>query len=95
MKIMSKIILQEIKPSTIEKLKHLAKQHQRSIEEEITAILEDVTENVTKNVPEDEPITTPVNKGWQKGFFEEVIGGWKGEPLTREPQPEQQERDFL
>ncbi len=88
---MNKIILQGIKPSTIEKLKYLSKQHQRSIEEEITAILEDVTENIS----EDEPIITPENKGWQKGFFEEVIGGWKGKALTRESQPKQQERDFF
>jgi hypothetical protein len=24
---------------------------------------------------------------WPPGFFEEVIGGWEGEKLTREPQP--------
>jgi hypothetical protein len=24
-----------------------------------------------------------VGKGWPKGFFEEVVGGWKGEPLER------------
>lgn len=25
---------------------------------------------------------------WQPNFFEEVIGGWEGEPLTCEPQYE-------
>jgi hypothetical protein len=30
------------------------------------------------------PSTAPVN--WQPGFFEEVVGSWEGEPLTR---PEQ------
>lgn len=84
---MTQIILEKIKPSVIEKLKNLAQQHQRTIEEEIRAILEDVTEN--------QPITTPENKGWQKGFFEEVIGGWQGKPLVRKPQPEEQERDFF
>jgi len=27
-----------------------------------------------------------VGKGWPPGFFEEVVGGWKGEPLER-PSP--------
>ena len=26
---------------------------------------------------------TPEYKGWMPGFFEEVIGGWVGEPLER------------
>lgn len=30
---------------------------------------------------------------WQPGFFEEVIGGWEGEPLVREPQGELPERE--
>lgn len=29
---------------------------------------------------------TPEKRGWMPGFFEEVIGGWVGEPLER---PEQ------
>lgn len=32
----------------------------------------------------------PISKGgeeWPPGFFEEVIGGWEGEKLIREPQP--------
>ncbi len=83
---MTQIILDKIKPNVIAKLTNLAKQHQRTLEQEITAILEDITDS--------QPITTPENKGWQKGFFEEVIGGWEGEPLVRETQPEYQERDF-
>jgi len=55
--------------------------------------VETLPDDVSKS--EKEVITTPENKGWQKGFFEEVIGGWEGEPLVREAQPEQQERDFL
>ncbi len=84
---MNQIILKEIKPSLISKLTDLATRHSRTLEEEITAILEQVTEN--------EVITTPENKGWQKGFFEEIIGGWEGEPLVRETQPKEQQRDFL
>jgi antitoxin HicB len=53
----------------------------------ITAILEDATEK--------QPIATPKDRGWQEGFFEEVIGGWQGEPLVREPQSEYQEREPL
>ncbi|WP_292704138.1 MULTISPECIES: DUF2281 domain-containing protein [unclassified Nostoc] len=34
--------------------------------------------------------TTPEGKGWNSGFFEEVIGGWVGEPLKR---PEQGEKE--
>ena len=52
-------------------------------------------QDTTTNLKEDEPITTPENLGWKKGFFEEVIGGWKGKPLVRECQPKQQERDFF
>jgi hypothetical protein len=84
---MTPVILQKLNPIVLEKLKYLAQSHQRTLEEEITSILEDVTENT--------PIITPENRGWFPGFFEEVIGGWEGEPLVREHQAEAQERDFL
>jgi len=87
---MTSVILQKLNPIVLEKLKYLkylAQSHQRTLEEEITSILEDVTENT--------PIITPENRGWFPGFFEEVIGGWAGEPLVREHQAEAQERDFL
>ena len=83
---MNQIILNKINPNVIAKLTNLAQKHQRTLEEEITSILEDVIDS--------QVITTPENKGWQKGFFEEVIGSWEGEPLVRETQPEYQERDF-
>lgn len=35
------------------------------------------------------------SQGWQKGFFEEVIGSWEGEELVREKQPNEQEREEL
>ena len=35
------------------------------------------------------------SKGWRPGFFEEVIGGWVGEPLVREPQGEYETREPL
>jgi hypothetical protein len=32
---------------------------------------------------------------WPERFFEEVVGGWKGEPLQRSPQQAPEERDPL
>lgn len=32
---------------------------------------------------------------WQPGFFEEVIGGWEGEPLVREEQGDYEDREQL
>jgi hypothetical protein len=84
---MTQIILETIKPHVIKKLQTLAQKNHRSLEDEITAILEYVTETEEK--------ITHKNKGWQPGFFEEVIGGWEGKPLVREPQPEAQEREPL
>ncbi len=34
-------------------------------------------------------------KGWQPGFFEEVIGGWEGEKLVRDTQPDYEVREEL
>ena len=85
---MTQIILEISQLGVIEKLQNLANQNQRTLEAEIAAILENAVESM--------PITTtPEHGGWLPGFFEEVISGWEGEPLVREPQPETQERDFL
>ena len=46
---MTQVILKQLNPIVIEKLKRLAQSHQRTLEEEITSILEDVAEK------EDEP----------------------------------------
>ena len=32
---------------------------------------------------------------WPEGFFEEVVGGWKGEPLDRPEQGQAERRDRL
>jgi hypothetical protein len=32
---------------------------------------------------------------WPEGFFQEVVGGWKGEPLERAPQSPPETRDQL
>lgn len=34
-------------------------------------------------------------KGWPPGFFTEVVGGWQGKPLVREPQGEYETRNEL
>lgn len=39
--------------------------------------------------------STSEESGWLAGFFEEVIGGWEGEPLVRPEQPELETRDEL
>lgn len=33
--------------------------------------------------------------GWPPGYFENVIGGWRGDPLVRAPQGEYEERERL
>jgi hypothetical protein len=32
---------------------------------------------------------------WPEGYFEEVVGGWKGKPLQRPPQGEFEHREHL
>jgi hypothetical protein len=45
------------------------------------------------------PVTTttktPEELGYQPGFFEEVAGGWRGEPLVREAPTELESREEL
>lgn len=84
---MTQFILKSLNPVVIEKLRHLAQSHQRSLEEEIASILEDVTENT--------PVIPSKNRNWSPGFFEQTCGSWQGELLVREPQPETQEREPL
>ena len=42
-----------------------------------------------------EVVRREVVTGWPEGFFEEVLGGWKGEPLERAPQLEYEQRARL
>jgi hypothetical protein len=48
-----------------------------------------------KNISLSKHIATIVQKetrlGWPEGYFEEVIGGWQGEPLVRPEQPKLEE----
>ena len=36
-----------------------------------------------------------IGQGWPEGYFEEVVGGWHGEPLERPPQGTPESRDLL
>lgn len=36
-----------------------------------------------------------IGEGWPEGYFEEVVGGWQGEPLERPPQGTLETRDRL
>ncbi|MBD2502552.1 hypothetical protein [Anabaena azotica] len=38
---------------------------------------------------------SPQKRGWMPGFFEEVIGGWVGEPLERTQQEEYDNREQI
>jgi hypothetical protein len=40
-------------------------------------------------------VVTDVAGKWPEGFFEEVVGGWKGEPLERPSQGRAERRDRL
>ena len=36
-----------------------------------------------------------IENEWPENFFEEVLGGWQGEPLVRAPQGMSEEREGL
>jgi hypothetical protein len=42
-----------------------------------------------------EVVRQEIATGWPEGFFEEVLGGWRGEPLERPPQLAYEERERL
>jgi hypothetical protein len=42
-----------------------------------------------------EMVHQEIGKGWPDSFFEEVVGGWKGEPLERPDQLTLEKRDRL
>lgn len=42
-----------------------------------------------------ELVCQDITSGWPSGFFREVVGAWKGEPLARLPQGEFESRDEL
>ena len=83
---MAQLILDKIPPHLWAKLEKLATQNNRSVEAEATELLAETLQEKDIEVQQE---------GWLPNFFEEVIGGWEGEPLVREPQPEDQEREPL
>jgi hypothetical protein len=42
-----------------------------------------------------EIVRREIESGWPDRFFEEVVGGWKGDPLSRPPQLDLEKRDSL
>ena len=44
-------------------------------------LIQEINQTDTKAEPD-------LSENWPPNFFEEVIGGWEGEKLTREPQPD-------
>jgi hypothetical protein len=42
-----------------------------------------------------EVVKRELHPEWPKGFFEEVVGGWHGEPLHRAEQGDFEERDTI
>jgi hypothetical protein len=42
-----------------------------------------------------EVVRQEIATGWPEGFFEEVLGGWRGEPLERPQQLAYEERERL
>lgn len=74
---MSQVILKKLNPIVVKKLKYLAQIYHPTLEEKITSILENVTENILT--------ITNENRDLSSGLFEQTIGGWKEEPLLRQP----------
>lgn len=42
-----------------------------------------------------ELVRREIGSGWPEAFFDEVVGGWQGEPLQRAPQGAVERRDEL
>ena len=83
---MAQLILDKIPPHLWARLEKLATQNNRSLEVEATELLAEILQKKDVEVQQE---------GWLPNFFEEVIGGWEGEPLVREPQPEDQNCETL
>ena len=69
---------------------------QRELPEDVLAEVRRRAE--TRGVTMNLVLTELVRRGassWPGGYFEEVVGGWKGEPLQRPPQGAQEVRDDL
>jgi len=99
---MSQLVIENLDPSVIEKLKVRAQQQGRTLEAELKAILEAAALEVTIPLKDEEDRgqvqlfkKTPEELGWSPGFFERTAGAWEGEPLTRGEQGEYEIREPL
>jgi plasmid stability protein len=96
---MSQLVIENLDPSVIEKLKIRAQHQGRTLEAELKAILEAAALEITIPSKDEEdrgqvqPVKkTPEELGWSPGFFESTAGAWQGEPLTRGEQGEYEQR---
>jgi plasmid stability protein len=99
---MTQVVIEDLDPNVIEKLKIRAQHQGRTLEAELKAILEAAALEVTIPSKDEEdrgqvqPVKkTPEELGWSPGFFEEVVGGWVGEPLVRAEQGDYEIREPL
>ena len=84
---------EDLDPLVIEKLKGLAQKHQRSLQAELTHIIEAAIQSQILNQTNAKAIPkTSEELGWSPGFFERTSGKWQGEPLTRGEQGEYEQR---
>lgn len=81
---MAQLLVRNLGPETIDCLKNRAKLHHRSLQGEIKTILEEAANASNSNI-----------SSWPPGFLEGIVGGWKGDPLTRSTQGEYEQRDDL
>jgi hypothetical protein len=65
--------------------------------EEIAAELQRLAETRGMSVSRflEELVEREIGRKWPEGFFQEVVGGWKGEPLERASQSPPEIRDRL
>lgn len=84
---MSQVIIEDLDPTIVERLKVRAQQQGRTLVAELKAILEAAALEVTIPFKDEEdrgqvqPVKkTPEDLGWSPGFFEKTAGAWQGEP---------------
>jgi len=98
---MSQLVIENLDPSVIEKLKVRAQQQGRTLAAELKAILEAAALEVIPSKDEEDRgrvqlvKKTPEELGLNPGFFERTAGAWEGEPLTRGEQGEYEIREPL
>jgi plasmid stability protein len=98
---MNQLVMEDLDPTIVERLKVRAQQQGRTLEAELKAILEAAALEVIPSKDEEDRgrvqlvKKTPEELGWSPGFFERTAGAWEGEPLTRGEQGEYEIREPL